>query len=74
MDVTHELAKAAAWLDANPQKRPRNANGLVKFLANWLSRADERERRDARGSPAAQAPAKAKIPTLREALGANNGR
>ena len=79
MDVTHELAKAAAWLDANPQKRPRKANGLVKFLANWLSRADERERRDARGSPAPGTPApgtpaKSRIPTLREALGATNGR
>lgn len=74
LDVDHELAKAADWLAANATKRPRNGTGLVKFLASWMSRADERERRNARGSPAAQAPAKAKIPTLREALGANDGR
>lgn len=74
LDVEHELAKAADWLAANATKRPRNGTGLVKFLASWMSRADERERRNARGSPAAQAPAKARIPTLREALGANDGR
>jgi len=74
LDVQHELAKAADWLAANATKRPRNGTGLVKFLASWMSRADERERRNARGSPAAQAPAKARIPTLREALGAQNGR
>lgn len=74
VDVAHELAKAASWLDANAGKRPRHTRGLVKFLANWLSKSDERERRNARGSPAAQAPAKARIPTLREALGATDGR
>jgi hypothetical protein len=74
LDVEHELAKAADWLAANAAKRPRNGTGLVKFLASWMSRADERQRRNARGSPAAEAPGKARIPTLREALGANDGR
>lgn len=74
LDVEHELAKAADWLAANATKRPRNGTGLVKFLASWMSRADERERRNARGSPAPGTPAKSRIPTLRQALGATNGR
>lgn len=74
LDVEHELAKAADWLAANATKRPRNGTGLVKFLASWMSRADERERRNARGSPAPGSPVKSRIPTLREALGATNGR
>lgn len=38
LDVETELAKAAAWLVANPAKRKKN---YMRFLVNWLSRAQE---------------------------------
>lgn len=73
VDVIHELAKAQAWLVANPQKRPRNTNGVVKFLTNWLNRTDERERRDARASPAVSPPAASRVISPLEALGPKHG-
>lgn len=39
LEVETELAKAAAWLQANPAKRKKN---IQRFLVNWLSRAQER--------------------------------
>ena len=39
-DIEVELAKAAAWLVANPTKRPRSNYG--RFLTNWLSRTQDR--------------------------------
>ena len=58
----------------------KNEAGLLRVSVNTLCISklmkllDERERRDARGSPAPGTPAKSRIPTLREALGATNGR
>jgi hypothetical protein len=37
--VETELAKAAAWLQANPAKRKKN---YMRFVVNWLARAQER--------------------------------
>lgn len=73
VDVRHELAKIQAYLVANPQKRPRNAGGVVKFITNWLNRTDERERRDARASPAAPTPAVSRVVSPLEALRPKNG-
>ena len=38
-DIELQLNKAAAWLEANPDKRKKN---YKKFLSGWLSRAQER--------------------------------
>lgn len=35
-----ELDKARLWLVANPAKR-KTARGMMRFLASWLSRAQE---------------------------------
>lgn len=37
-----EIRKAYAWIESNPQKRPKN---LTRFLANWFSRAYESHRK-----------------------------
>jgi predicted phage replisome organizer len=39
LEVETELAKAAAWLQANPRKKKKN---YQRFLVNWLGRAQER--------------------------------
>jgi hypothetical protein len=39
LEIEVELAKAAAWLQANPAKRKKN---YQRFLVNWLGRAQER--------------------------------
>jgi hypothetical protein len=39
LEIETELAKAAAWLQANPAKRKKN---YQRFLVNWLSRSQER--------------------------------
>jgi predicted phage replisome organizer len=39
LEVETELAKAAAWLQANPEKRKKN---YQRFLVNWLGRSQER--------------------------------
>lgn len=39
IDVLGEMAKAAAWLLANPKNRKSN---YARFLSNWLSRAQDR--------------------------------
>jgi len=39
LDIETELAKASAWLRANPNKKKQNYH---RFLVNWFSRAQER--------------------------------
>jgi hypothetical protein len=39
VDVQSELAKAAAWLLANPKNQKSN---YARFLTNWLTRAQDR--------------------------------
>lgn len=39
LDLGQEVSKALNWLHANPQKRKKN---ISRFLANWLSRAQEK--------------------------------
>jgi hypothetical protein len=48
-DLDVEVAKAAAWVHANPRKG-RKGN-YEKFLVSWLAR--EQDRGDTRGSPQA---------------------
>lgn len=38
VDVLAECRKALAWIEANPTKR-KTANGMPRFLFNWLSRS-----------------------------------
>lgn len=40
--IESELAKAAAWLDANPTRR-KTARGMPAYLVGWLGRAWPRE-------------------------------
>lgn len=47
--LRRELAKMANWLTDNPQRRP-TARGIRRFVANWLIRAYEQERRYARAT------------------------
>lgn len=37
-DIDRELAKMAAWLEANPEKRKKR---YERFIVNWLSRAQD---------------------------------
>ncbi|MDE2020880.1 MAG: hypothetical protein KGJ13_11140 [Patescibacteria group bacterium] len=39
VDVRRNIAAAAVWLGANPQKRKKN---IRRFLVNWFSRAQEK--------------------------------
>lgn len=48
VDIQHELAKAHAWYTDNPGKRKRNHGS---FLGNWLNRAQENAKQDARAGP-----------------------
>ena len=41
-DVERELAKAAAWLDANPKKRKSPGVGYKRFIYGWLQREQNR--------------------------------
>lgn len=41
VDVKQELLKMCVWLDANPKKK-KTANGVVRFITNWLSRTQDR--------------------------------
>ena len=43
-DVELELRRAAAWIEANPRNRKTN---YARYLANWLSRAQDRAPRSA---------------------------
>lgn len=38
LDVSAEMRKAAAWVQANPSNR-KTAKGMPRFLVNWLNRA-----------------------------------
>ena len=38
LDVTQELMKMAAWLDANPKRR-KTERGIKAFCVNWLNRS-----------------------------------
>jgi hypothetical protein len=40
VDIEQELARAAAWLNENPTRRPRSNYG--RFLTCWLSRSQDR--------------------------------
>jgi hypothetical protein len=40
--VRREILKAAAWLEANPRRRPKH---FARFMGSWLSRGWEKERR-----------------------------
>ena len=48
LDIREEILKAAVWLDANRRQRKHDVR---RFLANWLMRAQEKTRSDARGGP-----------------------
>lgn len=50
IDVIQELRKVWAWCDANPQNR-KTRRGAKRFLNSWLSRAQDKAPRAARGSP-----------------------
>jgi len=50
LDVMGECRKALLWLNASPDRR-KTARGMMRFLANWLARAQERAR-PSRDSPA----------------------
>jgi hypothetical protein len=41
VDVMSELRKMAVWCDANPARR-KTARGVAAFIANWLSKAQDR--------------------------------
>jgi hypothetical protein len=41
LDLTAEVRKAYAWIDANPGKR-KTARGMKSFLTNWLNKATNR--------------------------------
>ncbi|CAB4146597.1 hypothetical protein UFOVP1008_25 [uncultured Caudovirales phage] len=41
VNVTNELLKMAAWLDANPKNRKTPA-GIKRFCNSWLARAQDR--------------------------------
>jgi hypothetical protein len=41
VDVLGELKKAKAWLKVNPKKR-KTYTGMVRFIVNWLSKAQDR--------------------------------
>lgn len=40
VDIEAELIKARQWLDDNPNRR-KTANGMLRFLSGWISRAVE---------------------------------
>lgn len=48
VDIQHELDKAHAWYTDNPNRRKTHH---AKFLGNWLSRAQEHAKQDARAGP-----------------------
>lgn len=48
VDVAGELAKAAAWLLANPKNAKSN---YARFLTNWLTRAQDRAKPQGGGRP-----------------------
>lgn len=41
VDIDNELKKAKAWLISNPTKR-KTKKGIMRFINNWLSRAQDR--------------------------------
>jgi hypothetical protein len=41
VNVILECRRAAAWMDANPQKR-KTAKGMLRFLNAWLTKAQDR--------------------------------
>jgi hypothetical protein len=41
VDVLAELARAWAWLDANPKQRP-TLRGVKRFVQSWLARSQDR--------------------------------
>ncbi len=49
VDVQTELAKAGAWLLANPKNQKSN---YARFLTNWLTRAQDRAPAKGGGTPA----------------------
>ena len=51
VDVRTEIRQAAAWCDANPRNR-KTANGMGRFLVNWLSRSQDRAARSGKGPSA----------------------
>jgi hypothetical protein len=48
LDLPAEMAKAAAWLMANPKNKKSN---YERFLTNWFSRAQDRAARTHGGAP-----------------------
>lgn len=58
IDVRQEIRKARAWCEANPSKR-KTTKGILRFLVNWLSRAQD----NAGGRPQAGASAPGMSPT-----------
>lgn len=41
VDVLAELKKMRAWLDANKCRR-KTKKGIMRFIVNWLSRAQDK--------------------------------
>lgn len=52
VDVMQQLRNMYGWLDSNPSKR-KTKNGIRRFIANWLSR--EQDRGGYRGKPGSNA-------------------
>lgn len=52
-----EVQKAAAWITANPERRPR---ALKRFIRNWFERAVEHRRRYATTARGARRPAESR--------------
>lgn len=40
VNLSQEVSKMIGWLDANPTKR-KTSRGILKFMNNWLSRAQD---------------------------------
>lgn len=49
--ISQELLKMLAWLENNPQRRPKTQRGYSTFMSTWLSRGWEYRRRAGPASP-----------------------
>lgn len=46
VDVRREVLAMGGWLEANPKNR-KTRDGILRFAANWLKRAQDNSRPDA---------------------------
>jgi uncharacterized protein YdaU (DUF1376 family) len=56
VNVAAALLRIGAWLDDNPQRRPKSAATLPRFVNGWLSRDQDRAAAQAAAQGAARAP------------------